>query len=61
MAEWYCAKDNEKMQTAEISLLYLEIDAKQEGLRCPKCGASYITEEVAMDRLSKAEKMIEQK
>jgi hypothetical protein len=61
MAEWYCFKDKEKMETAEINLLYLDIEAKQEGLRCPKCGDSYITEDVALDKVAKAEKMIEQK
>ncbi len=49
------------MELAEINLFYLDIEAKQEGLRCPKCGDGYITEDVALDKLAKAEKMIEQK
>jgi hypothetical protein len=61
MAEWYCFKDKEKMETAEIKLAYLEIEANQEGLRCPKCGTSYITEDIALNNVAKAEKMIEQK
>ena len=61
MAEWYCFKCNEKTETAEIKLLYLDIEAKQEGIRCPKCGAKYITEEVALEKLAKGEQMIEQK
>ena len=61
MAEWYCFKCNEKAEAAQITLVYMEIEAKQEGLRCPKCGASYITEEMAIDKVAKAEKMIEEK
>ena len=29
--------------------------------RCPKCGASYVTEDIAIDKLAKGEKMIEEK
>ena len=61
MAEWYCFKCKEKMEAAEIKLVYMEIEAKGEGLRCPKCGASYITEEIAIEKMARAEKMIEQK
>ena len=61
MAEWYCFKCNEKTEAAEINLVYMDIEAKQEGLRCPKCSGSYLTEDVALDKVARAEKMIEQK
>lgn len=49
------------MIEAEIELLYQEVEGKAEGLMCPKCSVKYITEEVAIDKLAKGEKMIEQK
>ena len=61
MADWYCSKCKEKMEEAEIELVYMEIDGKQVGLRCPKCGTSYITEEIAVDKMARNEKMIEEK
>jgi DNA-directed RNA polymerase subunit RPC12/RpoP len=61
MTEWYCFKCKEKMIEAEIELVYQEVEGKAEGLMCPKCSVKYITEEVAIDKLAKGEKMIEQK
>ena len=60
MAEWYCFKCKEKLEEAELKLIYEEVEGKQVGLRCPKCGASYI-EESAIDEMAKTEKMIEEK
>ena len=61
MAEGNCFKCKEKMQPAEIDMVYLEIENKTEGLKCPKCGASYITEEIAVGEMARGEKMIEEK
>ena len=61
MADWYCFKCKEKMEETEIELVYMEIEGKQAGLRCPKCGVSYITEEIAVDKMVRGEKMIEEK
>lgn len=61
MAEWYCFKCKQRTERTEVKLVYMDIDGKSEGLRCPKCGATYITEEIATDKLARAEKMIEQK
>ena len=44
MAEWYCFKCKERMEETELKLVYLEVDGKIEGLKCPKCGASYVAE-----------------
>lgn len=61
MAEWYCFKCKEKVTETEIRLVYLEVEGTQEGLMCPKCGVKYITEEVAVGKLARGEKMIEEK
>lgn len=61
MVEWYCYKDKVKMREAELSLTYLELTQRVRGLRCPKCGASYLTEDMVMTVVHEAELMIEQK
>jgi DNA-directed RNA polymerase subunit RPC12/RpoP len=59
--DWYCFKCKEKMIEGEIKLIYLEIEAPAGGIVCPKCGAKYIPEELAIDKVAKGEKMIENK
>ena len=59
--DWHCFKCKEKMVEGEIRLVYLEIEGTQVGLMCPKCGAQYIPEELAIGKLAKGEKMIEDK
>jgi len=39
----------------------IESDKHCNELKCPKCGASYITEEIAVDKMARTEKMIEEK
>jgi uncharacterized OB-fold protein len=61
MVEWYCYKDKVRMSEAEMTLTYLELTQRIYGLRCPKCGASYLTEDTVMTNVHEAEIMIEQK
>lgn len=61
MTEWHCFKCKVKTETTEIKLVYMEIEGKQQGLRCPKCKTTYLTEEVAVEKMARTEKMIEQK
>ena len=61
MVEWYCFKCKEKMDPAEVKMVYLEVDGTSEGIRCPKCGVCYIPEDIATDKLARGEKMIENK
>lgn len=61
MREWHCFKCKERMIETEIKLVYLEVEATVEGLMCPKCGVKYITEEVAIKKLARGEKMVEEK
>ena len=61
MIEWYCYKDKVKMREAELTLTYLELTQRVRGLRCPKCGTSYLTENMVMTNVHEAELMIEQK
>ncbi len=46
--EWYCFKCKEKMVEKDVDASYLEITQFIRGLKCPKCGATYLTEEIAV-------------
>ncbi|MBP1730640.1 MAG: hypothetical protein H6Q55_1069 [Deltaproteobacteria bacterium] len=49
------------MVPGEIQFIYLDIEGTQEGIVCPTCSAKYIMEELAVDKMAKGEKMIENK
>ncbi len=61
MADWYCFKDKEKMAEADLTMMYLDITQPIVGIRCPKCGLSFLTEETVTTKVHKGEEMIEKK
>ncbi|MEM1514952.1 MAG: hypothetical protein QXH24_02750 [Candidatus Bathyarchaeia archaeon] len=61
MRKWYCFKCKEEMQEVNLTIEYLGISGSVEGLRCPKCGAAYLTEEVVKEKVLRAQELIESK
>ena len=61
MEQWHCFKCKEKMAEEDIGMAYLDVDAAVEGLKCPKCGVPYLLEEAVMEKVIKAEEMLENK
>jgi hypothetical protein len=61
MEVWYCFKDKVRMADVNLKMLYLKKSATIGGLKCPKCGVSYLVEDTVTRRVSKAEQMIEKK
>jgi len=61
MADWYCYKDKVKMEQCEVALNYLVVNQFFPGLKCPKCGTQYLTEEVVMTIVQAAESALEEK
>jgi len=61
MEEWYCFKCKELMQKKNIMMSYMDISRFQPGLKCPKCGAAYITEETIVEIIMPGEETIEAK
>jgi hypothetical protein len=62
MAEkWYCFKDKVQMVETEVVLSYLAVTDVINGLKCPKCGVIYLDEETVVEKVVKAEEMLEQK
>lgn len=62
MAEkWHCFKDKVPMVETGIVLFYLNITDIINGLKCPKCGVTYLDEEIVTEKVVKAEQMVENK
>lgn len=59
--KWHCFKDKVPMVESDILLSYLDTVNSIEGIKCPKCGAAYLLEETVVEKLAKAEKMMESK
>jgi hypothetical protein len=59
--EWYCFKDKVKMVDSNLRMKYLKVTATTVGMKCPKCGISFIREAIVVGRIAKAEQMIEKK
>jgi hypothetical protein len=61
MTEWYCFKDKVKMKDTQVTLIYMNLTQNVPGLKCPKCGAEYLTEKVVMTTVQGAESIFEGK
>jgi transcription elongation factor Elf1 len=61
MAQWHCFKCKEKTVVGSVQMSYLGKKVPISGIKCPKCGASYLPEETVVARVARAEKMIENK
>jgi ribosomal protein S27AE len=64
--DWYCFKDKVKMTEADIRLKYTAGDKYSKdftfkGMKCPKCGISFLPEDLAIGRLATAEGIAEGK
>lgn len=58
MTEWYCFKDKVKMLETDVRVSYMSLSQLIPGLKCPVCGECYLTEEVVMTIVKKAEDAI---
>lgn len=61
MEKWHCFKCQEEMKETDILMSYLEFSNMAEGLQCPGCGVSYLTEETVIEKVLEAEEMLENK
>lgn len=61
MTEWYCYKDKVKMRSTDVALKYMQMVQYVPGLKCPVCGAAYLTEDIVMSTVKAAEELLEEK
>ena len=59
--EIMCSGCGVKMEPARVDFTYLGHNFHTEVLRCPKCGAVYIPEELAEGKIADAETALEDK
>lgn len=59
--EWHCFKDKVPMVEGDVLLSYHDVGAAVEGIKCPKCGVAYLLEEAVIEKVAKAEEMLENK
>ncbi len=61
MEKWHCFKCRVPMEEGEVIMDYLDISNAIEGIKCPKCGVSYLLEETVVGKVAQAEEMMENK
>ncbi len=61
MADWYCFEDKVKLEKADLTLNYMQLNQFFPGLKCPKCGVQYLMEEVVQTRVLSIENAVEEK
>ncbi len=61
MGKWHCFQCKQKMIEAESLGSYLEITRLISCLKCPSCGAAYLTEQYAMEVVAPGEEQLEAK
>jgi len=61
MAEWYCFKCKVPVEERDVEMTYLEIVRFIAGLKCPQCGAAYLTEETVEETVRPGEEQLEEK
>lgn len=57
---WYCFKCDEKIAEGEVEFSYLNFKRTVDGPRCPKCGATFVSEGMSR-KLRNIEEQIEDK
>lgn len=61
MEKWHCFKDKVPMVEGDILMTYLEAGGAVDGLKCPKCGATYLLEATVTEKVAQVEQMLENK
>ena len=61
MGQWYCFECNERMIEDDVWMTYMDITRALPGLKCPKCGTGYLTEETVVGTINPGEELLEDK
>jgi hypothetical protein len=61
MNKWNCFKDKISLVETEVVLFYLNVTDVINGLKCPVCGLIYLDEATVVEKVVKAEEMLENK
>jgi len=58
---WLCAGCGIALQPGKVTVSYLNNAYPVELLRCPRCGLTWVPEEIALGKMAEVEKTLEDK
>jgi predicted RNA-binding Zn-ribbon protein involved in translation (DUF1610 family) len=58
---WLCASCGIPLQPGKVTVSYLNNAYPVEMLRCPRCGLTWVPEEIALGKMAEVEKILEDK
>ena len=58
---WLCAGCGIALQSGKVTVSYLDNAYPVELLRCPRCGLTWVPEELALGQMAEVEKALEDK
>jgi hypothetical protein len=58
---WLCAACGISLQPGKVTVSYLDNAYPVELLRCPRCGLTWVPEEIALGKMAEVEKTLEDK
>jgi len=58
---WLCAACGIALQPGKVTVSYLNNAYPVELLRCPRCGLTWVSEELALGKMAEVEKTLEDK
>jgi hypothetical protein len=58
---WLCAACGIALQPGKVTVSYLDNAYPVELLRCPRCGLTWVPEELALGKMAEVEKALEDK
>ena len=59
--DWLCAACGIALQPGKVTVSYLDNAYPVELLRCPRCGLTWVPEEIALGKMAEVEKALEDK
>jgi Zn-finger nucleic acid-binding protein len=60
-SNWLCAGCGIALQPGKVTVSYLNNAYPVELLRCPRCGLTWVPEELALGKMAEVEKILEDK
>ena len=60
-SHWLCAACGMALQPGKVTVSYLDSAYPVEMLRCPRCGLTWVPEELALGKMAEVEKNLEDK
>ena len=58
---WLCAGCGIALEPGKVTVSYLDNAYPVEMLRCPRCGLTWVPEEIALGKMAEVEKTLEDK